>query len=120
MNVNAVGCRPRDRAEFERRLGTMVARYRTECLWDLKASPDLEQEQVARMVLRRVISCADRDGYIEARGTSGVALTDFQRTVCRLLADHRKREGVSYVAGALALNLLLDDVIPGAHGRGAR
>ncbi len=68
MNVNAVGSPPRDRAEFERRLGTMVARYRTECLWDLKASPDLEQEQVARMVLRRVISCADRNGYIEARG----------------------------------------------------
>ena len=37
-----------------------------------------------------------------------MALTDFQRTVCRLLADHRKREGVSYVAGALALNLLLE------------
>ena len=37
-----------------------------------------------------------------------MALTDFQRTVCRLLADHRKREGVSYIAGALALNLLLE------------
>ena len=36
-----------------------------------------------------------------------MALTDFQRNVCRRLADHRKREGVSYIAGALALNLLL-------------
>ena len=37
-----------------------------------------------------------------------MALTDFQRSTCRLVADHRKRTGVSYVAGAAALNLLLD------------
>ena len=37
-----------------------------------------------------------------------MALTDFQRSICRLVADHRKRTGVSYVAGAAALNLLLD------------
>jgi hypothetical protein len=33
-----------------------------------------------------------------------MALTDFQRDVCRLLADHRIRSGESYVAGGAALN----------------
>ena len=32
-----------------------------------------------------------------------MALTDFQRTVCRLLADHRISSGESYVAGDVAL-----------------
>jgi hypothetical protein len=36
-----------------------------------------------------------------------MALTEFQRRVCRLLADERKRSGESYVAGGLALNELL-------------
>ena len=33
-----------------------------------------------------------------------MALTDFQRTVCRLLAAHRVASGESYVAGGVALN----------------
>jgi len=37
-------------------------------------------------------------------------LTEFQRYLCRLLADERKRSGESYVAGGLALNEVL-------HGR---
>lgn len=37
-----------------------------------------------------------------------MALTDFQRGICRLVADQRKEAGVSYVAGGAALNLLLD------------
>ena len=37
-----------------------------------------------------------------------MALTDFQRGICRLVADQRKEAGVSYVAGGVALNLLLD------------
>jgi len=36
-----------------------------------------------------------------------MALTTFQRRVCRLLADNRRRSGESYVAGAGALNELL-------------
>jgi hypothetical protein len=36
-----------------------------------------------------------------------VALTGFQRTICRLLADHRIASGESYVAGAAALNELM-------------
>jgi len=36
-----------------------------------------------------------------------MALTLFQRTVCRLLADQRIRSGESYVAGGVALNELL-------------
>jgi hypothetical protein len=36
-----------------------------------------------------------------------MALTSFQRDVCRLLADNRIRGGESYVAGAAALNELL-------------
>lgn len=36
-----------------------------------------------------------------------MAVTDFQRSICRLIADHRKRSGVSYVAGGVAFNLLL-------------
>ncbi len=36
-----------------------------------------------------------------------MALTTFQRDVCRLLADNRVRSGESYVAGAAALNELL-------------
>jgi hypothetical protein len=34
-------------------------------------------------------------------------LTDFQRTICRLLADHRIASGESYVAGGVALNELI-------------
>ena len=37
-----------------------------------------------------------------------MAVTEFQRSICRLIADHRKRSGVSYVAGGVALNLLLE------------
>lgn len=36
-----------------------------------------------------------------------MALTDFQRGVCRLLAENRIRSGESYVAGGAALNELL-------------
>ncbi|MGC4119426.1 MAG: hypothetical protein QM765_33635 [Myxococcales bacterium] len=36
-----------------------------------------------------------------------MALSDFQRYLCRLLADERKRSGESYVAGGLALNEML-------------
>lgn len=36
-----------------------------------------------------------------------MALTELQRTVCRLLAEHRIRSGESYVAGGVALNELL-------------
>ncbi len=36
-----------------------------------------------------------------------MALTDFQRTVCRLLADQRIASGESYVAGGTALNELI-------------
>ena len=37
-----------------------------------------------------------------------MALTTFQRDVCRLLADNRIRSGESYVPGAAALNELLN------------
>jgi hypothetical protein len=37
-----------------------------------------------------------------------MALTRFQQTVCRLLAEYRVRSGESYVAGGVALNELLD------------
>ena len=36
-----------------------------------------------------------------------MALTDFQRTICRLLADHRIASGESYVAGGVALNEMI-------------
>ncbi len=36
-----------------------------------------------------------------------MALTEFQRDVCRLLAENRIRSGDSYVAGGAALNELL-------------
>jgi hypothetical protein len=36
-----------------------------------------------------------------------MALTHLQRTLCRLLAEHRIRSGESYVAGGVALNELL-------------
>jgi hypothetical protein len=36
-----------------------------------------------------------------------MALTSFQRNVCQLLAENRRRSGESYVAGAAALNELL-------------
>lgn len=36
-----------------------------------------------------------------------MALTSFQRSVCRLIADSRKASGESYVAGAAALNELI-------------
>ena len=58
---------PNDCAEFQSRLRALVTRYWAECLWELKEDPDLEQEVAARMVLRRVVSCADRDGFVEAQ-----------------------------------------------------
>ncbi|MGH7332981.1 MAG: nucleotidyl transferase AbiEii/AbiGii toxin family protein [Candidatus Rokuibacteriota bacterium] len=36
-----------------------------------------------------------------------MALTDFQRAVCRLLANHRITSGESYVAGGVALNEMM-------------
>ena len=56
-----------DSATFGRRLRALVTRYRAECLWDLKQDPDLEQDAMARMVLQRIASCADRSGFVEAR-----------------------------------------------------
>lgn len=35
-----------------------------------------------------------------------MALTEFQRTICRLIAHQRLESGESYVAGAAALNTL--------------
>ena len=49
---------PQDRADFQDRLRVLVARYGAECL---------EQEAVARMVLRRIVSCGDRAGFVEAQ-----------------------------------------------------
>jgi hypothetical protein len=40
-----------------------------------------------------------------------MALTQFQRRVCRILADERKRSGESYVAGGVALN----EIVAGAR-----
>jgi hypothetical protein len=37
-----------------------------------------------------------------------MAITEFQRTVCRLIARQRVESGVSYVAGGVALNTLTD------------
>ena len=37
-----------------------------------------------------------------------MALTAFQRKICRLIASNRKAQGASYVAGGVALNTLLD------------
>ncbi len=37
-----------------------------------------------------------------------MVVTDFQRVVCRVLAERRRQAGDSYVAGGTALNLVLD------------
>jgi hypothetical protein len=37
-----------------------------------------------------------------------MAITEFQRSVCRLIARHRIESGVSYIAGAAALNTVID------------
>lgn len=37
-----------------------------------------------------------------------MALTDFQAGVCRIIAENRKAEGASYIAGGSALNMLLN------------
>jgi hypothetical protein len=44
-----------------------------------------------------------------------MALTAFQRTICRLLADRRIASGESYVAGAVALNEVCA-LLPGRDG----
>src|SRR5256885_5776914 len=50
-----------------------------------------------------------------------MALTEFQRTVCRLIASERIRSGVSYVASGVALNTLTNsplvsrDIFHDAH-----
>lgn len=57
-----------DQQAFERRLNALADRYRAQCLWDLKPDLDLQQPDVATMVLRRIASCADTSGFVEARG----------------------------------------------------
>ena len=57
-----------DEQAFERRLHALAGRYRAQCLWDLKPELDLQQRDVATMVLRRIASCAETSGYVEARG----------------------------------------------------
>ncbi len=57
-----------DRQAFERRLHALATRYRAQCLWDLKPDLDLQQRDVTTMVLRRIASCADTSGFVEARG----------------------------------------------------
>jgi hypothetical protein len=37
-----------------------------------------------------------------------VALTEYQREICQLIANHRRANGESYVAGGVALNTLLN------------
>jgi hypothetical protein len=37
-----------------------------------------------------------------------VALTEYQRKICRLIAANRKEQGAAYVAGGVALNTLID------------
>ena len=56
-----------DQQGFDRRLHALVTRYRTQCLWDLKPDLDLQQPDAATMVLRRIASCADTSGFVEAR-----------------------------------------------------
>lgn len=36
-----------------------------------------------------------------------MAITEFQRNICRLIAANRKKQGVSYIAGGVALNQLI-------------
>ncbi|MDD9989243.1 MAG: hypothetical protein OXQ31_23420 [Spirochaetaceae bacterium] len=57
-----------DQKAFGRRLNALVSRYRAQCLWDLKPDLDLQERDVAAMVLRRIASCADTSGFVEARG----------------------------------------------------
>src|ERR1043166_9011832 len=50
-----------------------------------------------------------RQGSVSARGKDrGMALTNIQREVCRLLARQRIASGESYVAGGAALNTVLN------------
>src|SRR5215210_6891541 len=50
-----------------------------------------------------------RQGSVSARGEDrGMALTNIQREVCRVVAKQRIASGESYVAGGAALNTLLD------------
>lgn len=37
-----------------------------------------------------------------------MAITEFQRKVCNLIAENRKKHGVSYVAGGVALNYIIN------------
>src|SRR6185295_6748973 len=56
-----------------------------------------------------VDSRTGRQGSISARGEDrGMALTNIQREVCRVIAKQRIASGESYVAGGAALNTLLD------------
>jgi hypothetical protein len=36
-----------------------------------------------------------------------MAITDFQRNLCRLIAGHRIKSGESYVAGGVALGVII-------------
>lgn len=54
-------------ADFKQRLEALVADYRTLCLWELKDSLDLDEPEVVLMVLARIESCADLEGYARAR-----------------------------------------------------
>ena len=57
-----------DQHAFDRRLHALAGRYSAQCLWDLKPDLDLQHRDAATMVLRRIASCADTSGFVEARG----------------------------------------------------
>ena len=54
-------------ADFRQRLEALVAFYRGLCLWDFKEALDIDEPEVVHLVLRRIESCADLKGYVEAR-----------------------------------------------------
>lgn len=42
-----------------------------------------------------------------------MALTEYQRDICQLIANHRRENGESDVAGGVALNTLLNEIPAG-------
>ena len=81
-------------------VNTLVDEYRARCLWFLRE--DYYPRTTAEAC--RVLEAIERRGGVpESGGPATMALTDFQRAVCRLISRQRLESGESYIAWGIAL-----------------